>query len=47
VSEFERVSLDDVYKMSAIHFLNDLAYLKAKNAHEDYLNKKARGAKIS
>ena len=43
MSEFERVSLDDVYKMSAIHFLNDLAYLKAKNAHDDYLNKKARG----
>jgi hypothetical protein len=33
--------------MSAIHFLNDLAYIKAKNAHDDYLNKKARGAKIS
>jgi hypothetical protein len=29
--------------MTAVHFLNDLAYLKAKNAHDDYLNKKARG----
>lgn len=38
VSEFEGVKLDDVFKMNVVHFLNDLGYLKAKQAHEKSLN---------
>lgn len=34
VAEYERVKLADVWELSAINFLNDLAYLKAKNEHE-------------
>ena len=34
VAEYERIKLADVWELSAINFLNDLAYLKAKAEHE-------------
>jgi len=35
VSEFEGVSIDDVWKISTIQFLNDLSYLKMKREVDD------------
>lgn len=34
VAEHERVELDKVYEMPVLQFLNDLAYLKAKQDYE-------------
>jgi len=34
VSEFEKISLSEVYDMPVIQFLNDLSYLKAKQHYE-------------
>jgi hypothetical protein len=30
VSEFENISIDEVWKLSVFQFLNDLSYLKMK-----------------
>jgi hypothetical protein len=34
VAEHEKVKLDEVYDMPVLQFLNDLAYLKAKQDYE-------------
>jgi hypothetical protein len=34
VAEFERIPMEAVYDLPTLQFLNDLAYLKAKNEHE-------------
>lgn len=34
VAEFERITLSQVYDLSTINFLNDLAYLKDKARHD-------------
>jgi hypothetical protein len=46
IAEHERIPLAQAYELPVIQFLNGLAYLKAKNAHEDYLRKKASGKTI-
>lgn len=34
VAEYERIKLADVWELSALNFLNDLSYLKAKAEYE-------------
>lgn len=46
ISEYEGIPLAHAYELPVIQFLNGLAYLKAKNTHEDYLRKKASGKTI-
>jgi len=43
VAEHEGIKLDDVYKMSAVSFLNDLSYLSSKTSYETELRNKANG----
>lgn len=38
MSEFEVIKLNDVFEMNSMNFLNDLSYLKAKEAHDKTLN---------
>lgn len=39
LAEYQRIPLDDVYKLSARQALNALAYLKAKRKYDDLLSK--------
>ena len=41
IAEHEKIKLDEVYNLSTIQALNDLAYLKSKNAHDREQIKKA------
>jgi hypothetical protein len=41
IAEHERIKLEDVYEMPTIQALNDLSYLKAKNAFDADQMKKA------
>jgi hypothetical protein len=34
IAEHEKIKLDEVYELPTIQALNDLAYLKSKNAYE-------------
>ncbi len=34
IAEHEKIKLDEVYNLSTIQALNDLAYLKSKTAHD-------------
>ena len=43
VAEHEGIQLDDVYKMSAMSFLNDLSYLSSKSTYETEIRNKANG----
>jgi hypothetical protein len=36
VSEFEMITLDAVYDLPVVQFLNDLAYLKSKKQLDEY-----------
>ena len=40
ISEFEKIKLEDVYKLPSIQFLNDLSYLSAKSNYEADIRKK-------
>jgi hypothetical protein len=41
VADFENISLDQAYELGVIQFLNDLSYLKEKDAHDQRLIKNA------
>jgi hypothetical protein len=41
ISEHEKIKLADVYELPTIQALNDLSYLKAKNAFDSDQMKKA------
>ena len=43
ISEYERIKLEDVYKLPSIQFLNDLSYLSAKSNFEAEQRKKVNG----
>jgi hypothetical protein len=43
VAEFERITMEEVYDIPTLQFLNDLSYLKAKNEYEAEQLKKANG----
>jgi hypothetical protein len=43
VSEFESISLDDVWNLSATQFLNDLTYLNIKQQFDEYKYKQGAG----
>jgi hypothetical protein len=43
VADHERITLDETFNLPTIQFLNDLAFLKAKSDHENYLMKKSVG----
>jgi hypothetical protein len=43
VAEFERITMEEVYDIPTIQFLNDLSFLKAKNEYEAEQLKKANG----
>lgn len=43
IAEHERIKLDEVYNLTTIQALNDLAYLKSKTAHDRDQMKKAYG----
>jgi hypothetical protein len=45
VAEFERISMEAVYDLPTIQFLNDLSYLKAKSEYDAEQLKKAYGKK--
>lgn len=40
ISEFEKIKLEEVYKLPSIQFLNDLSYLSAKSNYEADIRKK-------
>jgi hypothetical protein len=40
IAEHERIKLDEVYNLSTLQVLNDLAYLKSKNAYDSEQMKK-------
>lgn len=40
IAEHERIKLDEVYNLSTLQVLNDLAYLKSKNAFDSEQMKK-------
>jgi hypothetical protein len=42
VAEHEKIKLDEVYELPIIQFLNDLSYLKAKNAYDNEQLKQIR-----
>ena len=41
VAEYERIRTDDAWQLTTIHFLNDLAYLKAKANYDKEQQAKA------
>jgi hypothetical protein len=41
VARYEGIPVGAVYELSTVHFLNDLAYLKAKGDHERHLSEQA------
>lgn len=43
IAEHEKIKLMEVYELPAIQALNDLSYLKAKNAFDTDQMKKAHG----
>ncbi len=43
IAEHEKIKLDEVYNLPTLQALNDLAYLKSKNAHDREQMKKAYG----
>jgi hypothetical protein len=43
IAEHERIKLEDVYEMSTLQALNDLSYIKSKNAHDREQMKQAYG----
>jgi len=40
IAEHEKIKLDEVYELQTIQALNDLAYLKSKNAYDSEQLKK-------
>lgn len=42
VSEFEGINLENTFDMGVMNFLNDLSYLKAKEANDKKLMRNAR-----
>lgn len=42
VAEYERITIAEAWNLTALNFLNDLAYLKAKTDHDRLQNEKAR-----
>ena len=45
VANYEKIQLEAAYELPTLQFLNDLAYLKAKNEYEADEVKKAYGKK--
>ena len=43
ISEYERIKLEDVFRLPSIQFLNDLSYLSAKSNYEAEQRKKVNG----
>jgi hypothetical protein len=43
IAEHERIGLEEVYELKTIQALNDLSYIKSKNAHELEMHKRANG----
>lgn len=43
IAEHERIKLSEVYELPTIQALNDLSYLKSKNAHDREQIKKIHG----
>jgi hypothetical protein len=43
IADHEKIKLSDVYELTTIQALNDLSYLKAKNAFDSEQMKKAYG----
>jgi hypothetical protein len=43
IAEHERIELGEVYELKTIQALNDLSYIKSKNAHELEMHKRANG----
>ena len=43
IAEHERIKLEEVYDLPTIQALNDLAYLKSKNAHDNEQMKQMYG----
>lgn len=43
IAEHERIKLSEVYELPTIQALNDLSYLKSKNAHDREQIKKVYG----
>jgi len=41
VARYEGIPMGDVWELKTLHFLNDLAYLKAKGEHERHLSVQA------
>ena len=42
VAEYERIKLSEVWELSALNFLNDLSYLKAKAEYEKAVFEQSR-----
>lgn len=40
IADHEKIKLDDVYNLPTLQVLNDLAYLKSKNAYDSEQMKK-------
>jgi hypothetical protein len=43
IADHERIKLEDVYELTTLQALNDLSYLKSKNAYDSEQIKKAYG----
>jgi hypothetical protein len=43
IAEHERIKLEEVYELATIQALNDLSYIKSKNAHDARQMKQAYG----
>ena len=43
IAEHERIGLEEVYELKTIQALNDLSYIKSKNAHELEMHNRANG----
>jgi hypothetical protein len=43
IAEHEKIKLEEAYELSTIQALNDLSYIKSKNAHDIEQQKKAYG----
>ena len=43
IADHERIKIEEVYELKTIQALNDLSYIKSKNAHELEMYKKANG----
>ena len=48
VSEFENISLSDVWELPTLQFLNDLVYIKLKTEMDaDYIRTKSKQTSIN